>query len=85
MRRIVLAAAMLAAVAAGAAAQDSPTPMQNIEAGKRNDRLQVDRQYEATTRRLQDRSAAEVKVDPWASVRPAEAPPKKRDRKTRPH
>jgi hypothetical protein len=50
--------------------------MDNIEDAKRNERLDIDRQYEAG-RNVRNRGVGDVKVDPWASVRSAEQPAKK--------
>jgi hypothetical protein len=80
MKRITLLAAMLASTVLSAAAQDK-TPMQNIEDARRNERLEVDRQYEAA-RRARERPAQAVTVDPWASVRTADQPAKTPKKKT---
>ena len=70
MKKLVLAVSFAACAASPALAQ-SKTPMQNIEEGRRNERLDTDRQYEQQ-RRIRAVPDADVKVDPWAVVRGAE-------------
>jgi hypothetical protein len=84
MKKLAGAALLLALATAQAAAQESMTPMQIIEQGQREERARVDQQYEAA-RRARDRAGtdATAKVDPWASVRPAETAAKPARKKPR--
>jgi hypothetical protein len=89
MRKFAMAALMLAplvsltavpARAQGGGMGDSKTPMQIIEEGKKNDRAEVDKQYERVRRHEQNAPATSAaKRDPWAGARSAESgkPPAK--------
>jgi len=71
------------AVSAPAFAQGSPgmgdkeTPMQRLEKIKEQERKDIERDYEKTMKRLKSQGAAATSNDPWATVRPAAAEPKK--------
>jgi hypothetical protein len=76
MRTITAAAIMIAMLAAPAHAQKKDagapqegtlTPMQMIEQGKRQERLDADRQYEKRAKIPE----ASTTYDPWRGVRPS--------------
>jgi hypothetical protein len=84
---VVLASLAGPALAPARAQDQSKTPIQLLDEAKRNENADVDRRYKATVRRTESGEAA--KVDPWRTIRPAEAGAKKpveaRNRKVRKH
>ncbi|MGE0751949.1 MAG: hypothetical protein AB7K64_15325 [Variibacter sp.] len=48
---------------------ESKTPMQIIEEGEKNDRAEVDKQYQRTRRHEQGAPVSTTKRDPWAGAR----------------
>lgn len=65
------------AFAQGAGMGDKETPMQRLEKIKEQERKDIERDYEKTMKRLKSQGAAATSNDPWATVRPAAAEPKK--------
>jgi len=71
------------AVSAPAFAQGSPgmgdkeTPMQKQEKLKEEERKAIERDYDKTMQRLKKEGATATSNDPWATVRPVAAEPKK--------
>jgi hypothetical protein len=70
MGRYIVAAALLAAIAGPAFAQqsmpDDPIVLDAIQ--KQKDREALDKQYKATLKNT-DQSVAPVKTDPWSNMR----------------
>jgi hypothetical protein len=56
---------------------DKETPLQKLEKIKEEERKAVERDYEKTMKRLKKEGAVATSNDPWATVRPAAAEPKK--------
>lgn len=65
------------AFAQGPSMGDKETPMQKLEKIKEQERKEIERDYEKTMKRLKSQGAAATSNDPWATVRPAAAEPKK--------
>ena len=65
---LVLASAA-AFAAAPAYAQESKTPMQIIDEGRKNERLQVEKQYDAMKQSERPTATKSGKRDPWAGAR----------------
>ena len=91
MRKVFAAAIGLmagVAVSAPAFAQapgmgDKETPLQKQEKIKEEERKAIERDYDKTMKRLKGQGAEATSNDPWATVRPAAAEPKK-ETKTEP-
>jgi len=79
----VIALLMGVALTAPAFAQGAPgmgdkeTPMQKQEKLKEEERKAIERDYDKTMQRLKKEGAAATSNDPWATVRPVAAEPKK--------
>ena len=76
---MLMGAAMSApAVAQGTAGMaDKESPMQRIEKQKEEERKAIEKDYDKTMQRLKKEGAAATSNDPWATVRPVAAEPKK--------
>lgn len=70
MALVLASAAAFAAVPAHA--QESKTPMQIIDEARANERLQVEKQYDAIKRGEGQHTTKGGKFDPWAGARSAD-------------
>lgn len=79
MKRLIIATALLAALAAPASAQRKPYSVMSDEE-KANEKVNesVDRQYRNAIERTR-KDPTEVQVDPWANMRGTSEQPKKKN------
>jgi hypothetical protein len=70
MRRLAIAAFMIALLPLTAYAQDK-SPLQAQEDQEKQRRIETEKEYQDTIKRLKASSAPAAPVDPWQSVRPA--------------
>lgn len=79
MKRLIIAVALVATVAAPALAQRKPfSAMSDEEKADEKAKQAVDRQYRAAMERTR-KDGAETQVDPWANLRGAPEAPKKKN------